>query len=277
MGNESPKAGVSADEFPRKTFGMPDGAFRLDGQVAVITGASKNIGTAISLAFAQAGADVVMVARKKDRLENAAAMVRREAPARRILAFVADVGKVADADALCAFVLEEAGGADVLVNNAAGYGSTKATSILEIGDETWDEVYRTNLLGPFRLIRGMFAEAHKSGRPGNIINVLSGSGFLPVPTPLACPYGVSKAALWMMTRYLSMALAPHIRVNALVPGVVTPSGEPRNNVQAGVMNQIPMGRLGMPGEIAGAALYLASPASTYTSGEVIFCNGGRAW
>ena len=99
MGNESPKAGVSADEFPRKTFGMPEGAFRLDGQVAVITGASKNIGTAISLAFAQAGADVVMVARKKDRLENAAAMVRREAPARRILAFVADVGKVADADA----------------------------------------------------------------------------------------------------------------------------------------------------------------------------------
>lgn len=277
MSLQPPPAGTGTDEFPRKTFGMPEGAFRLDGQVTVVTGASKNIGTSIALAFAEAGADVVMVARKKDRLEAAAAMVQSAAPDRRILAFVADVGKAADAEALCAFVQEEAGGADVLVNNAAGYGTTKATSILEIGDETWDEVHRTNVLGPFRLIRGLFAEAHKSGRPGNIINVLSGSGFLPVPTPLAAPYAVSKAALWMMTRYLSMALAPHIRVNALVPGVVTPSGEPRNNVQAGVMNQIPMGRLGMPGEIAGAALYLASPASSYTSGEVIFCNGGRAW
>jgi NAD(P)-dependent dehydrogenase (short-subunit alcohol dehydrogenase family) len=174
-------------------------------------------------------------------------------------------------------VKKEAGQADVLVNNAAGYGSTKATTLLDIGDETWNEVHQTNVLGPFRLIRGLFAEAHKAGKPGNIINVLSGSGFLPVPTPLACPYGVSKAALWMMTRYLALSLAPHIRVNALVPGVVTPSGEPRNNVQAALVDQIPLGRLGKPGEIAGAALYLASNASTYTSGEVIFCNGGRAW
>ena len=274
MSDAKPAAG---EEFPRATFGMPAGAFRLDGKVAVVTGASKNIGTSISLAFAEAGADVVMVARKKDRLDAAAAMVRAAAPSQRILTFVADVGRAADADALCAYVQDEAGGADVLVNNAAGYGTTKATSILEIGDETWDEVHRTNVLGPFRLIRGMFAEAHKSGRPGNIINVLSGSGFLPVPTPLAAPYGVSKAALWMMTRYLSQSLAPHIRVNALVPGVVTPNGQPRNNVQAALMDQIPLGRLGMPGEIAGAALYLASDASTYTSGEVIFCNGARAW
>ena len=272
--SESRPAG---EEFPRATFGLPKGAFRLDGKVAVVTGSSKNIGTAIALAFAEAGGDVVMVARKKERLEAAANMVRAAAPDQRILTFVADVGRAEDADGLCAFVQEEAGGADVLVNNAAGYGTTKATTILEIGDETWDEVHRTNVLGPFRLIRGMFAEAHKSGRPGNIINVLSGSGFLPVPTPLAAPYAVSKAALWMMTRYLSQSLAPHIRVNALVPGVVTPSGQPRNNVQAALMDQIPMGRLGMPGEVAGAALYLASEASSYTSGEVIFCNGARAW
>ena len=270
-----PEAGTPA--FPKSTYGMPDGAFRLDGRTAVITGASKNIGTSLSLAFAQAGADVVMVGRRMEGLERAAAMVRKEAPGRRILPFAADIGVRADADRLAEFVAGEAGGADILINNAAGYGTTKATTLLEIEDETWDEVHRTNVLGPFRLIRGLFAEAHKAGKPGNIINILSGSGFLPVPTPLACPYGVSKAALWMMTRYLALSLAPHIRVNAVVPGVVTPSGEPRNNVQAALVDQIPLGRLGKPGEIAGAALYLASPASTYTTGEVIFCNGGRAW
>jgi NAD(P)-dependent dehydrogenase (short-subunit alcohol dehydrogenase family) len=110
---------------------------------------------------------------------------------------------------------------------------------------------------------------------GSIINLLSGSGFL--PTPKLAAYGTSKAALWMLTRYLALEGAPDVRANAICPGVVTESGLPRSDSQRLLLEQVPMKRMGHPSEIAGAAVYLASDAASYTTGEVIFVNGGRPW
>ena len=114
-------------------------------------------------------------------------------------------------------------------------------------------------------------------RPASIVNVVSGSGLLPVPVIHNTAYGASKAALWMMTRYLAVNLAPLIRVNALCPGNVSATGQPHTETARKMLSQIPMGRVGKPGEMAGAAVYLASDASSFTTGAMLVCNGGRDW
>jgi NAD(P)-dependent dehydrogenase (short-subunit alcohol dehydrogenase family) len=124
-----------------------------------------------------------------------------------------------------------------------------------------------------------------SGRGGNVINLVSGTGLLPtsapghLPVPSMAPYGVAKAALWMLTRYLAAELAPAIRVNAICPGLVSETGRREEEAYVRLLQSgaVPMGRGGRPEEVAGAAVYLASPAASYTTGEMIICNGGRAW
>jgi NAD(P)-dependent dehydrogenase (short-subunit alcohol dehydrogenase family) len=110
---------------------------------------------------------------------------------------------------------------------------------------------------------------------GSIINVVSGSGFQPSPNLGA--YGVSKAALWMMTRYLAAEAAPAIRVNALCPGITSPDGQPEHLAHRQLLPLVPMRRLGRADEMVGAAIYLASDAASYTTGEILFVNGGRPW
>jgi NAD(P)-dependent dehydrogenase (short-subunit alcohol dehydrogenase family) len=261
-------------------FGLPAGAFRLDGKTAVVTGASRNIGLSLSLGFAQAGADVVMVSRGGEQLARAAAAVAAAVPGRDIRHCAADVGTAGGAAKVIGYLRSEAGAVDILVNGA--YSSGKAglppgLGMLEIPDATWQVSFDTNVMGPYRLISGLFGERAKTGGTGSVINFLSGSGFLPVPEPTNCPYGATKSALWMMTRYMAHHLAPNIRVNAICPGNVTPDGTPNNDVAARLLPSIPMGRIGRPREITGAAVYLASEAASYTTGEVIFCNGGRPW
>ena len=130
------------------------------------------------------------------------------------------------------------------------------------------------MLAPYELAR-RFGPGMRERGWGNIINVVSGSGLL--PTKGLLPYGVSKAALWMMTRYLASELAPAIRVNALCPGIVVAPDAAPDPSAASVLPLIPMGRTGHPDEIVGAAVYLASDASSYTTGSLLVCNGGRPW
>jgi NAD(P)-dependent dehydrogenase (short-subunit alcohol dehydrogenase family) len=267
-------------------LGIGPEALRLDGQVALITGASRNIGAAIAASFARAGADLVMAARGVPELERTAALIRAQAPERRVETVRADVLDGEQLDGLVADAMARFGRVDTLVNNAFSAGLTENRDVLEVSDETWDEVIMANLRAPLRLSRALARTMLASGRGGNIINLISGSGLLPNsapghrPAPTMAPYGVSKAALWMLTRYLSAELAPQVRVNALCPGLVSEQGgmrgeEPYERLLR--LGAVPMNRIGRPEEIAGAAVYLASPAASYTTGEMLVCNGGRAW
>jgi NAD(P)-dependent dehydrogenase (short-subunit alcohol dehydrogenase family) len=257
-------------------LGLPEGAFSLAGQTALVTGASRNIGASLSAALAESGADVVMVARNAERLTAMAERVAAHSPERLIRTRTADVGNRDSVDELIAWIVAEIGDVDIVVNNAAAIATTTDVPILEVSDEAWDLVYETNLMGPFRLIRGLAGPIVAGGRTGSVVNVLSGAGFQPVKNQ--SPYGSMKAALWMLTRYLAADLAPAVRVNAVVPGVVSSTGKPRSPAQAAVVEAaVPFGRVGRPEEVTGAVIYLCSPAASYTSGEVIFCNGARAW
>jgi len=267
-------------------IGISPHAFRLEGQVAMVTGASKNIGAAIAASFASAGADVLLVARGAQQLTATAELIRRQAPERRIETVVADVSVPDEIARLVDHALGSVGRVDTLVNNAYSAGLDEGASFLDVSDGTWEKVLETNLLAPMRLSRALAREMLAAGRGGNIINLVSGSGFLPnsapghLPAPTMAPYGVSKAALWMLTRYLATELAPQVRVNALCPGLTSEGGamrveEPYERLLRS--GAVPMGRIGRPEEIAGAAVYLASEAASYTTGEVLICNGGRAW
>jgi NAD(P)-dependent dehydrogenase (short-subunit alcohol dehydrogenase family) len=269
-----------------KWLGVAPDAFRLDGQVALVTGASKNIGAAIAASFAQAGADVLLVARGEERLTATAEAIRLQAPERRIEIALADVGDRASVDGLVEEARSMFGRVDTLVNNAFSHGLDEGLDVLDVPDATWERVLETNLIAPLRLTRALARDMLTSGRGGNVINLISGSGLLPnsapghLPAPTMAPYGVSKGALWTLTRYLAAELAPLVRVNALCPGLTSEGGGMRDEepyerlIRSGA---VPLGRIGRPDEIAGAAVYLASPAASYTTGEILVCNGGRAF
>jgi NAD(P)-dependent dehydrogenase (short-subunit alcohol dehydrogenase family) len=223
-------------------------------------------------AFARAG-DVLLVSRGIEELERVVAKLKVESN-RDIRGIAVDVAAPNAVD----MIMEEAQRFDVyasiLVNNAYSSGSTFGTSIYDVVESTWIEVMETNLYAPLRLTKS-FGRAMIEHGGGSIINVLSGSGFLPTET--LGPYGTSKSALWMLTRYFALESAPMVRVNAICPGVISEDGQPRTGSQALLLKQVPMKRMGHPDEVAGAAVYLASDASSYTTGEVIFVNGGRPW
>jgi NAD(P)-dependent dehydrogenase (short-subunit alcohol dehydrogenase family) len=251
-----------------------------------VTGASRNIGASIAASFACAGADVLLVARGSQELEATAAAIRRQSPDRAVETVAADVGRDDDVDRVFEHALDTFGRVDTLVNNAYTAGLEDRATILDLPDATWRSVFQTNLFAPLRLIRAFARNAGEADRPASVINLTSGSGLLPnsapgrLPAPTMAPYGVSKAALWMLTRYLAAELAPDIRVNALCPGLTSEGGAMREAepyarlIKSGA---VPMGRIARPQEIAGAAVYLASPAASYTTGELLICNGGRAW
>lgn len=190
---------------------------------------------------------------------------------RVIETFVADVSDPEAAGDIVRFATDRLPPADILVNNA--YSSGPFELLLDLDDSVWDDVLATNLRAPHRLCKAFAPGMNERG--GSVINVVSGSGFQPNRGIGA--YGVSKAALWMLTRYLAAEAAPRIRVNALCPGITSPDGRPLNQAHHQLLPLVPMGRLGRADEMVGAAIYLASDASSYTTGEIIFVNGGRPW
>jgi NAD(P)-dependent dehydrogenase (short-subunit alcohol dehydrogenase family) len=248
--------------------------FRLDGKVAVVTGASKNIGLEISRAFAELGAHVVMVARGEELLVEGADGIRAETGA-RVDPIVADVGDKDDVERIIATVHADVDQIDVLVNNAAQYGGDEV-GVLDQVDEVWEEVIACNLMGPMRLSRG-FGRPMRAGRGGSIINVLSGQGLL--PSGGRAPYAATKSALWMMTRSMVIECAPKIRVNVLCPGVTSATGQGHDGsaTTTASLARTPMGRVAAAAEIAPAAVYLASDAASYTTGALLLVNGGRDW
>jgi 2-deoxy-D-gluconate 3-dehydrogenase len=240
--------------------------FRLDGQTAIVTGASRGLGASMAVALAEAGADIALVARG-DLRDTANAV--REAGRRAILVQV----DLADRNT-AAMILDAVGRADILVNNA---GIIRRAPALETTDDDWDAVLDVNLSSVFTLSR-TFAQAlaarNSGGRIINIVSMLSFQGGIRVPA-----YTAAKSGLLGLTRALANELAPlGINVNAIAPGYMA-----TDNTQAlrddpvrsrDILARIPAGRWGCPDDLKGAVVFLASPASAYMHGSVITVDGG---
>ena len=243
--------------------------FRLDGKVAVVTGASSGLGVAFSKALAEAGADVVLGARREDLLKDTAEIV--EQAGRNYTYLKTDVTKPSDCNALISHAVETFGRVDILVNNA-GVG-TAVPAVFETQDQ-FRSVLDTNLFGAYWMAQA-FARANKGG--GSIINISSTLGIKPQGLPQAA-YASSKAGLIGLTRDLATQWAgqKNIRVNALAPGFF-PS-EMTNNIPEDIVNKIkqstPMGRIGDPEELAATLIWLASGASSYVTGITVPVDGG---
>ena len=245
--------------------------FRLDGRVAVVTGAGKGIGRGIALGFAEAGADVVCAARTVADIEATADAVR--AQGRRALAIPTDV---LDADARVALVeaaMSELGRIDVLVNNAGGTGPRPA---LKTSEAFFENAIRFNVTQAFALSQLVVPQMIESAGSGSIVNISSRSSDM-VQTAFAA-YGAGKAALNQMTRNVAAEWAPRVRVNAISVGgvdtdalkVVLENDAARETFERGT----PMGRAGTTEDIACAALYLASDASSWVTGKIFQVDGG---
>lgn len=245
-------------------------SFRLDGKVAIVTGASRGLGAAMAQALAEAGADLVLVARG-----DLAELQKSIATTGRRSAVVAiDVAAPAAAAKIIAAAYAAFGRADILVNNA---GIIRRANVLEFSESDWTDVLDVNLNGAFRLSQRFAAALVARQLPGKIINVasmLSFQGGIRVVS-----YTAAKSALAGITRAMANELAAHgINVNALAPGyMATDNTEPlradpvRNKA---ILDRIPAGRWGKPDDLAGAVIFLAAPASDYMHGHILAVDGG---
>jgi NAD(P)-dependent dehydrogenase (short-subunit alcohol dehydrogenase family) len=247
-------------------------SLRLDGKVAVVTGASKGLGRAMALAFARAGADVVVSSRRLDACEKVAAESRSFG--RRAVPLACHVGSWADCDELIAATLASMGRIDVLVNNAGI--APVPLSLLGVTEELFAKTIDVDLKGPLRLT-ALAADAMSEG--GSIINISSKASTSPTPTTVV--YAAAKAGLNALTVAASSEFGPRrVRVNAIVCGPFhTDSFDksiPSEQARAGVAAGIALRRIGLPDDIVGTALYLASDASSFLTGALINLDGGRA-
>jgi 7-alpha-hydroxysteroid dehydrogenase len=245
--------------------------FTLTDKVAIVTGAGKGIGRGIATGFAEAGAHIVAAARTEADLETVAADVRELG--RRALAVRTDVTQTADLEQLVAAALAEFGRVDVLVNNAGG---TPPRAAMQTSERFFEAALRFNVTSAFLLTKLAARAMVDTAGEGTVVNISSRSSDM-VQTGFVA-YGAAKAALNMMTRNLAAELAPRVRVNAIsVGGVATQSLElvlTDDDLRAQFEANTPMHRPGEPEDLACAALYLASPASSWVTGKVFQVDGG---
>ena len=246
--------------------------FSLAGKVALITGASRGIGRAIGLRLAQAGAKVVTSSRKLENVQTVADEI--EAAGGEALALQAHVGRPDEVQALVERTMETFGRIDVAVNNAAT--NPHFGPLLSADEGQWDKILDTNLKSVFRVCKAV-APHMEAQSGGKIINVASVAGLR--PSPGMGIYGISKAAVIMLTRVLAMELGhANIQVNGIAPGVIKTRFSQllwqTEQIADPILASLPLGRFGEPEDVAGLALYLASPASDYVTGAVFVVDGG---
>ena len=252
---------------------MPSDLFDLTGRVAVVTGGSRGLGREMVLAFAEQGADVVIASRKLGNCEELADEVA-ERFGRRALPVQCHVGHWEQVDRLADTAYAEFGRVDILVNNAGM--SPLYDSITSITEDLYDKVMDVNLKGVFRL-SAVVGERMKADGRGSIVNVSSVAAVRPTPGEVV--YAMAKAGMNNLTSSLARALGPEVRVNCLMPGPFLTDIANAWDLEAfarSARKNIPLGRGGEPTEIVGAALYLASDASSFTTGSVIKVDGGLA-
>ena len=244
--------------------------FRIDGQVAIVTGAGRGIGAATAVALAEAGADVVISSRTEEQLSDVATTI--EATGRRASLVPADLNDTANLGRLVDAAVADLGRVDIIVNNVGG---TMPTGFMDTTDKFLEDAFHFNVTTALALSRAAVPKMLETGG-GSIVNIssvmgrVSGRGYL--------AYGTAKAALAHMTRMMATDLNPRIRVNAIAVGAVATSAldivmsndELRGQMEAAT----PLGRIGDPDEIAAGVLYLCSPAGAFITGKVIEIDGG---
>jgi gluconate 5-dehydrogenase len=249
--------------------------FRLDGRRALITGGSRGLGRAVAQAFAEAGADLVLVGRDPESLHRAQGEL--QVLGRRVDVLVADVGEPKAAEQMCATALADYGPVHVLVNNVGGRRENIATEKMPLAE--WQRLMDLNLTSAFLCTKLLGAPMLQRGA-GRVINVASICGQVATRDIYGRHYETAKAALVGFTRAVAADWAPHgVSVNAIAPGgFMTDANRrwfrERPQFQKDVERLIPMGRLGEPDEIGPLALYLASDASRYMTGAVLTIDGG---
>ncbi len=246
--------------------------FDLSGRVALVTGASRGIGSAIAAALADHGATVVLSSRKQADLDAEAERINAEHPERAV-AIAAHAGRPEELERLVEDVMQRFSRIDILVNNAGT--NPYMGPVLSADLAAWDKTFEVNLRGMFVLTKLVY-EASMESRGGAIVNIASIGGLRP-GIGLGV-YNVTKAAVIMLTRQLAREIGGKVRVNAVAPGLVkTRFAEAlwgNEAILERVLAQNPMGRIGQPEEVAGAVLFLVSDAASYVNGEVLVVDGG---
>jgi NAD(P)-dependent dehydrogenase (short-subunit alcohol dehydrogenase family) len=250
---------------------MTDSLFSLEGRVAVVTGGTSGIGRALSLGLADAGADVIASARRKEQVDKTAGEI--EARGRKTLRLASDVGDRSTLEALLTAVLERFGKVDILVNCA---GTIKRTPTLDMPEAEWTNILNTNLTGTLRACQ-VFGRHMLERGYGRIINIASLNSFVALSEVAA--YAASKAGVASLTRSLAVEWSKKgVTVNAVAPGVFrtdlnaqlldsTPRGQE-------LLMRTPMGRFGKTEELVGATVYLASDAASFVTGQILVVDGG---
>ena len=245
--------------------------FDLTDRVAVVTGGSRGLGREMVLGFARAGADVVIASRKVESCQALARQVEAET-GRRALAHACHVGRWQDLDRLADAAYQTFGKVDVLVNNAGM--SPLYDQVVNVTEDLYDKVLAVNLKGPFRLT-ALVGTRMAAGAGGSIINVSSVGSIRPYGDIV--PYAAAKAGLNAMTVAFAHAFGPKVRVNCIMPGTFVTDinrGWDWKEFDAKHAVRFALRRAGEAGEIVGAALYLASDASSYTTGTILKVDGG---
>jgi len=256
--------------------------FRLDGKVAIVTGAGKGIGAGIARTFAEAGADVVIAARTEADLQGVAQQVSELG--RRAVVIPTDVLDFAQLQNLTDGALDAFGRIDILVNNAGGF---PPKPVARTSAREFEQAFRFNVTTAFELSRLCAPIMVESAGSGAILNISSIAGHKPAPCFAA--YGTAKGALSVLTRELAQEFAPRVRVNAIAVGSILTQALTSvltEDVEQTMVELTPMARLGEVDDVALGALYLCSPAASYVTGDILGVNGGlerlnmlmpRAW
>jgi len=242
---------------------------KLSGKVAIVTGGSRGIGKATAILFAQHGADVVITSKNKTNLENAVKEIKNA------VAIVGDIRKKTDVENVVKNTLEHFGKIDILVNNAGIFPKVKP--LHEISEEEWNEVIDVNLTGQFRFTKAVIPHLMKTS--GCIVNVSSDAGLKSFENFEADAYTASKGALVLLTKAWAIEYAKYkIRVNCVCPGIVeTDMTQPylENEIDRSMaVAEHPIGRIGMPEDVAKAILYLVSEDSSWITGAILPVDGG---
>jgi NAD(P)-dependent dehydrogenase (short-subunit alcohol dehydrogenase family) len=241
---------------------------RLDGKVAIVTGAGRHLGRAMSIALAEAGADIVAAARTQGQLEETAEQVR--ARGRRCLVVPTDVTDSAQVNAMVERAIAELGRLDILVNNAGGVTAGYGKALPNITDEEWRVGIDTNLTSAFYCTRAVIPYLLRQGG-GKIVNISSGYGLRGDPRDYM--YASAKAGLINFTRSLALAYArDNIQTNCIAPGLFPQTEQMAQFFQGGKF--IPMGRLGRAEELGLALVFLCSELSNHMTGETLVVDGG---